>query len=129
MKLAATQISIDDYDVPEFAGLAARFGSDRYGFVVTPNVDHLIRYYEEVDFRAVYDAADYVLLDSRFMSHLLRVARGIRVRVCPGSDLTERLFNDVIARGDKVILIGGTSAQARALATGFGLEHLQHFNP
>jgi exopolysaccharide biosynthesis WecB/TagA/CpsF family protein len=122
-------ISIDDYDVSEFTGLAARFGIERYGFVVTPNVDHLIRYYEEDEFRAIYHAADYVLLDSRFLSHLLRLARGIRIRVCPGSDLTERLFNDVIARGDAVVLIGGDASQARALANTFGLQNLQHFDP
>jgi exopolysaccharide biosynthesis WecB/TagA/CpsF family protein len=124
-----TFISIDDYDVPEFSGLAARFGTERYGFVVTPNVDHLIRYYEDHEFRAVYAAADYVLLDSRFLAHLLRLARGIRIRVCTGSDLTQRLFNDVIARGDMVILIGGDVVQARALASTFALENLQHFNP
>jgi exopolysaccharide biosynthesis WecB/TagA/CpsF family protein len=129
MNRGPARISIDDYDVPEFTRLAARFGCERFGFVVTPNVDHLIRYYEEVDFRGVYDAADYVLLDSRFMSHLLRVARGIRLRVCPGSDLTQRLFNEVIKRGDAIVLIGGNAAQARALASGFGLENLQHFDP
>ena len=129
MNDSGTLISIDDYDVHEFTGLAARFGTERYGFVVTPNVDHLIRYYEEQEFRAIYDAADYVLLDSRFLSHLLRLARGIRIRVCPGSDLTERLFNDVIARGDVVILIGGDASQARALASRFGLQNLQHLDP
>jgi len=129
MSGAGTFIPIDDYDVPEFSQLAARFGTHRYAFVVTPNVDHLIRYHEESEFRAIYAAADYVLLDSRFFSHILRIARGISLRVCPGSDLTEHLFNDVIARGDVVIIIGGDSSQARALATSFGLENLQHFNP
>ena len=129
MNRAGARISIDDYDVGEFAEVAARFGSKRCGFVVTPNVDHLIRYYEEVDFRAIYDAAEYVLLDSRFMSHLLRLSRGIQVRVCPGADLTERLFSEVISRGDTVVLIGGTPAQARLLANAFALQNLQHFNP
>jgi len=49
--------------------------------------------------------------------------------VCPGADLTERLFNEVIARMDTVVVIGGTTAQARALAEEFGLQNLQHFNP
>jgi exopolysaccharide biosynthesis WecB/TagA/CpsF family protein len=129
MNRMGTRIPIDDYDVPEFTALAAGLGSDRYRFVVTPNVDHLIRYYEELNFRAIYDAADYVLLDSRFMSHLLRLSRGIRLRVCPGSDLTERMFKVVIGRGDTIVLIGGSAAQARSLVRNFGLTNLQHINP
>ena len=129
MNDAGLLISIDDYDVAEFTALAAWFGSGRYGFVVTPNVDHLIRYYEEHEFRDIYNAADYVLLDSRFLSHLLRLVRRIRIRVCPGSDLTHRLFNEVIARGDVVVLIGGDASQARALATRFRLQNLRHLNP
>jgi len=124
-----TLISIDDYDVAAFAELAAGFGTHRYGFVVTPNVDHLIRYYEEQEFRAIYAAADYVLLDSRFLSHVLRLWRGIRIRVCPGSDLTEELFRGVISKRDKVIVIGGEAWQAHQLATRYGLEYLEHFSP
>ena len=129
MKDLQTLISIDDYDVPEFADLAAAFGTARYGFVVTPNVDHLIRYYEEQEFRAIYAAADYVLLDSRFLSHVLRVSRGIRIRVCPGSDLTDQLFRHVIQKRDKVIVIGGRPWQVEWLTRQYGLENIEHFNP
>jgi exopolysaccharide biosynthesis WecB/TagA/CpsF family protein len=129
MMRANTRILLDDYDVGGFTGVAAGFGADRYAFVVTPNVDHLIRYYEDPAFRAVYDEAEYVLLDSRFLAHLLRVARGIRLRACPGSDLTEQLFRRVIRRDDTVILIGGHTEQARELTRRFNLQNLSHFNP
>ena len=129
MMRAATRILLDDYDVNEFTRLAARFGSERYGFVVTSNVDRLIRYREDMAFRAVYDEADYVLLDSRFLSHLLRMLRGIHLRVCPGADLTASLFKSVVARGDTVILIGGSAIQARELARRFSLRNLQHYSP
>lgn len=129
MKDTPTLISIDDYDVQEFLELAADFGTSRYGFVVTPNVDHLIRYHEEQDFRDIYAAAEYVLLDSRFLSHVLRLWRGMRIRVCPGADLTQQLFRHVIGKRDRVILIGGEIWQADWLADTYGLENLEHFNP
>jgi exopolysaccharide biosynthesis WecB/TagA/CpsF family protein len=129
VKELRTLISIDDYDVPEFADLAASFGTSRYGFVVTPNVDHLIRYHEEQEFRAIYAAADYVLLDSRFLSNVLRVSRGINIRVCPGSDLTDELFRHVIQKDDKVIVIGGRPWQVEWLARHYNLGNIEHFNP
>ena len=40
-------LDIDDYNLEEALKLVAMFGSERYGYVVTPNVDHLIRHYED----------------------------------------------------------------------------------
>jgi len=120
---------IDDLDLAEFTGVAATFGQDRYGFVVTPNVDHLIRYHEDAAFRALYNSADFVLLDSRVAALLLRTLRGIHLRVCTGSDLTVVLLSQVIAPKDRVVLIGGTETQAKDLVARFGLENVRHHNP
>lgn len=120
---------LDDFDLPAFTRLAAGFGSDRYGFVVTPNADHLIRLHDDPQFRTLYGHADFVLLDSRFLAHVLRITHGLRLPVCPGSDLTEALFGHVIRRDDKVVLVGGSSEQAQAIATRYGLGGLAHFNP
>jgi exopolysaccharide biosynthesis WecB/TagA/CpsF family protein len=120
---------LDDYDVDGFLRVAAAYGQERFGFVVTPNVDHLIRYHDDPTFRALYAEAAYVLLDSRFLAHIFRVSEGLRVRVCPGSDLTERLFKDVIRPEDNIVLIGGSPEQARLLAEKFGLVTLSHYNP
>lgn len=120
---------LDNYDVEGFLPVAAGFGRDRFGYVVTPNVDHLIRYHDDPVFRGLYAEAAYVLLDSQFLSRLLRAIQGIRVRVCTGSDLTAQLFARVVAPADRIVLIGCTDEQARLLAERYGLTGLCHYNP
>ena len=113
-RVAKLTFQFDNYDVAGFADVAASFGQDRYGYAVTPNADHMIRLHEDASFRALYAAANYVLLDSRFLSHVLRITKGIRLPVCTGSDLTAKLFSDVISPDDPLVLIGGSDEQARA---------------
>jgi exopolysaccharide biosynthesis WecB/TagA/CpsF family protein len=120
---------LDDYGVEEFIRLAAEFGEDEYGFVVTPNVDHLIRFHDDAAFRALYAEAAYILLDSRFLSNLFSVTKRLRPKVCTGSDLTAQLFAKVIEAEDSILLIGGDCAQAQALRDLYGLQGLRHFNP
>ncbi len=126
---AKLAFALDDYDLDGFAGVASAFGQRRYGFVVTPNADHLIRLHREPSFRALYADAAYVLLDSRFIAHLLRFTQKLRLPVCTGSDLTERLFAKVIQPDDPLVLIGGSAAQAAHLGDRYGLRRLAHFNP
>jgi N-acetylglucosaminyldiphosphoundecaprenol N-acetyl-beta-D-mannosaminyltransferase len=120
---------LDNYDVDGFLPVASAHRGGSFGYVVTPNVDHLIRYHDDPAFRAVYAGADYALLDSRFLSHVLRVSKGIHIRVCTGSDLTAQLFARVIEPHDPIVLIGCESANARVLADRYGLTALRHYNP
>lgn len=122
-------LSFDAHDLASFTDVASRFGSQDYGYAVTPNADHVIRLDESAPFRDLYAAADFVLLDSRFLANLLRVTRGLQLPVCPGSDLVTALFRDVIAGDDHLVLIGGSDAQAQRLAALHGLTQLAHFNP
>ncbi len=122
-------IGFDAYDLDGFVDVAERFGQDSFGYAVTANADHLIRLDDDASFRARYAAADYVLLDSRFLSKLLRATRGIRLPVCAGSDLTAALFRDVIDPDDTLVLIGGSEQQAGQLAARYGLRGLAHHNP
>ncbi|WP_161628845.1 WecB/TagA/CpsF family glycosyltransferase [Solimonas flava] len=124
-----TACDLDDYDLSRFIEVARGFGQDAYTYVVTPNVDHLIRLHDDVRFRALYEDAGYVLLDSRFLSHLLHFTRGVRLPVCAGSDLTGRLFGEVIAADDGLVLIGGSDAQAAMLRERYGLRRFAHHNP
>ena len=128
-RAAKLSFQFDNYDVAGFTDVAASFGQDRYGYAVTPNADHVIRLHEDASFRALFAAANYILLDSHFLSHVLRITRGIHLPVCTGSDLTAKLFSDVITPEDPLVLIGGSDEQARQLTERYGLRHLAHFSP
>jgi exopolysaccharide biosynthesis WecB/TagA/CpsF family protein len=120
---------IDDFGLPEFTAVAANYGQERFGYVVTPNVDHLIRYYEDPTFRAQYRAAEFILMDSRFAARLVRLLKGVHLPVCTGSDLTAKLLANVIEPNDRIVMIGGTDEQARQIADRYRLVNLQHHNP
>jgi exopolysaccharide biosynthesis WecB/TagA/CpsF family protein len=123
------ELRLDDVDLDRFLPIATAFGTERYGYAVTPNVDHLIRLHEDPRLRAAYAAATFTLLDSRVLALALRMTRGLQPRVCTGSDLTERLLLKVIGPDDAVILVGGRADQAQAIARRFGLRNLRHHNP
>jgi exopolysaccharide biosynthesis WecB/TagA/CpsF family protein len=125
----STIVRLHDCDLDNFTAIAAEFGSNHFAYVVTPNVDHLIRYCEDDSFRALYDDAGYVLLDSRLFSHVIGIARHIRLRVCTGSDLTERLLSKVVSADDRIVLVGGSAQQAMQLAQRYNLRSLKHWCP
>lgn len=120
---------IDDFGLTEFLKVAAAYGQDRFGYVVTPNVDHLIRYYEDANFRAHYRSAEYILMDSRFAARLVYLLKGVRLPVCTGSDLTAHLLGEVIRSEDRIVVIGGSAEQAQQIAARYGLHNLRHHNP
>lgn len=125
----ALACTIDDYDAGRFAAAAAAFGRQRYGYVVTPNTDHLIRLHDDARFREIYADASFVLLDSRVIAHLLRLLRGQALPVCTGSDLISRLFDRHVRPADPLVLIGGSDQQAQRLRARYGLQQLAHYNP
>jgi exopolysaccharide biosynthesis WecB/TagA/CpsF family protein len=119
----------DAYDVDGLVRNLAHAPQDRFGYVVTPNVDHLVRLHENPELISLYRDASYVVLDSRFLAHVMRLLRGVRLPVCPGSDLTARLFEDVIRPEDGIVVIGGSQEQARRLGERYRLRNLVHHNP
>jgi N-acetylglucosaminyldiphosphoundecaprenol N-acetyl-beta-D-mannosaminyltransferase len=120
---------IDDFGLPEFTAVAAGYGHERFGYVVTPNVDHLIRYYEDSSFRAHYRAADFILMDSRFAARLVKLLKGVQLPVCTGSDLTAQLLAHVVQPADRIVVIGGSAEQAGQIAAKYGLTNIRHHNP
>jgi exopolysaccharide biosynthesis WecB/TagA/CpsF family protein len=102
-----------------------------YGYVVTPNVDHVVRLNDEVqaaELKPLYEQADLSLCDSRIIAHLAR-ARGLTLPVVPGSDLTPRLFRDVIRPGNRIAIIGGDCDMVADLGRRNPGVELIHYEP
>lgn len=118
------------------AWLARVRAGDPYRYVVTPNVDHLVRLealgQDDATGRELaqaYREATLVLCDSRVLARLSRFY-GIELPLAPGSDLTVRLFAEVAQPGDRIAIVGGDAALLAALRTRFAaLDIVQHIPP
>ena len=111
-------LSFDQLDGDAVAGLLRERGADMpFAYLVTPNVDHVVRLSEidrASDIWWAYRRASWTLCDSRILARLAML-RGISLPVVPGSDLTARLFRDIAAPGDRICLIGGEEGDVASL--------------
>ena len=109
--------------------LAARPAEAAFGYVVTPNSDHLNRLASRPELKPLYEGALLRLLDSRVVGRLARTFRLATPPVVPGSDLTAALFDRVIAPEDPIAVLGGAPEVAAALADRYRLTRIVHHNP
>ena len=87
------------------AMIAARPPNAPFAYVVTPNVDHVVRLHlHRSDLWPVYRRAWLTLCDSRILAGLARQV-GLRLPVVPGSDLTQHMVGHAIAPGDRIAVI------------------------
>jgi N-acetylglucosaminyldiphosphoundecaprenol N-acetyl-beta-D-mannosaminyltransferase len=113
-------VPFDNFSLDHLLAIyAARDPAARFAYVVTPNVDHVIRLHQAADdprdaFGLAYCHALNRLCDSRIIALLARL-RGMALEVTPGSDLTVALFASVVGEGDRIALVGGSPAILQAL--------------
>jgi exopolysaccharide biosynthesis WecB/TagA/CpsF family protein len=84
----------------------------RFRYVVTPNVDHVVRLNGNRLIAQYYEDAWMSLCDSKPISALAH-AVSLDLPLVTGSDLTARLFKTVIKDGDLVTLIAADSGIVR----------------
>jgi len=114
------------------AWLVDRAADAPFAFIITPNVDHVVKLDAapaNAEIRKAYAGAALRLCDSRILARLARM-RGIELPVVPGSDLTAHLVMRIARAGDRLCLIGGDAAMLddlRALRP--DLDILQHVPP
>jgi N-acetylglucosaminyldiphosphoundecaprenol N-acetyl-beta-D-mannosaminyltransferase len=117
-RVSLFSIEIDVVKLPEALLTIERWlDEDRrdFRFVVTPNVDHIVRLNQLEDFRAAYRAASLVLADGKpvvLASWIL--GRPLPETVC-GSDLIPALFEHYTQRGGaplRVFLLGAAPGVA-----------------
>jgi len=94
-------------------------GEPRFSYVVTPNVDHIVRLERDPDAALIqaYEKADICLCDSRILARLASVS-GLRLEVVPGSDLTRDLLVSGMT-GGRIAVVGGDERLHAALAAAF----------
>jgi N-acetylglucosaminyldiphosphoundecaprenol N-acetyl-beta-D-mannosaminyltransferase len=109
--------------------IAARPGGAPFGYVVTPNADHLVRMSRDPDLAAIYRSAWMRLLDSRVVAGLA-TACGLPVpHVATGSDLTSLLLTRYIHRAEKIAIIGLRTAWLPMLVARGELAEPFHYDP
>jgi N-acetylglucosaminyldiphosphoundecaprenol N-acetyl-beta-D-mannosaminyltransferase len=109
--------------------IAARPADAPFGYVVTPNADHLVRLSRDPALATMYRDAWMRLLDSRVVAALGTVL-GVPVpRVATGSDLTSLLLSRHIHPSEKITIIGLRSAWLPALVGRCGLAEPFHYDP
>jgi len=111
------------------AWLAARDAAEPFGYVVTPNADHLVRLHRHPTMRRMYDGASLSLLDSRVIATAARLLGLPAPCVCTGSDLVELLLCQHLRPGERITIVGLHPAHLPALCARLGLAAPAHFYP
>lgn len=109
----------------------AKWMTSSHGFryIVTPNVDHIVRLWKEPDVYApLYDAAWLSVCDSRILELLAKFS-GVPLSAVPGSDLTAQLFDNIIARDDVINVIGADAEIIQSLKERYGVQTINHHEP
>ncbi len=109
--------------------IADRPATAGFGYVVTPNADHLVRMACDPKLRAIYQQASMCLLDSRVVACLARLLGLAAPPVVTGSDLTAYLLAHCIPPGERVTIIGLSAAFLPALVARYNLLPPAHHVP
>jgi exopolysaccharide biosynthesis WecB/TagA/CpsF family protein len=115
-----------------FSRIGAVTSDSAFEYLVTPNVDHLVRLHKSgsdiAGLADAYRSADLCVCDSKVLARLARW-RGVNLPVVPGSDLTAALFERIIADGDHIAIVGGNSAMIDDLKRKYPALRLSHHSP
>lgn len=109
--------------------LAERPAGAPFAYVVTPNVDHIVRIQRlRSDLWPMYRSAWLNLCDSRILA-LLASWTGRSLLPIPGSDLTADLLQQVVRPDDRIAVVGGDPVMIESVRQNYGLRNLVHHNP
>ncbi|WP_298919047.1 WecB/TagA/CpsF family glycosyltransferase [uncultured Algimonas sp.] len=100
-----------------------------FRYIVTPNVDHLVRLNREPDiYRPLYDASWLSVCDSRILEAMAKLS-GLPLSAVPGSDLTQQLFDNVITSDDPITVIGADADIVDRIKRRYDLTRINHHEP
>lgn len=125
-------IGFDQLGQTETVAEIARLGrAEGFGYVVTPNVDHVVRLHSAETYPAIWEAyrsSALCLCDSRILQLLSRIS-GIPLSLVPGSDLTVRILEDNDLGPRSFAVIGGDRDLFEHLANRYPTRRWYHHEP
>jgi len=89
-----------------------------FRYLVTPNVDHVVQLSKRPELGPLYEAADWMMCDSRILERLGRL-RGIDLACYPGADLVQDLMLDPRSQALKIAVVGPDAERFRLLREKF----------
>ena len=108
--------------------ISERPAAKPFAFVVTPNVDHLVRLEKDTVLARLYAQAWLTVCDSRILELIGRLS-GEKIDVAPGSDLTAKLFDHVIDPAEPITVIGGDKGVIDAVVRRYDLKDVRWHEP
>ncbi len=100
-----------------------------FKFIVTPNINHIVKLAEDTDLSKSYAEAEYILLDSKVLKVILDY-KGIKHgEVIPGSSLTERLFQQEELENFRVCVVGLENSDFDKLKEKYKTFNMFHVYP
>ena len=85
-------------------------------YVVTPNVDHIVKLENDEEFKEVYKEADLVLTDGQPLIWISKILKNPIVEKVSGSDLFPRTCQLAAEKGYTVFLLGAAEGVAKIAA-------------
>lgn len=102
--------------------------NEPFAYVVTPNVDHIVRLNKDKKLAPLYEKAWLCVSDSRILEIFAKIS-GINLPPCLGSDLAARLFAEDILYDEDVTIIGADKEVVDAVKEIYGLTNVNWYEP
>lgn len=90
--------------------------SNKYHYVITPNVDHIVKLESDQHFRKVYDSADLILTDGKPLIWISKYLKTPIKEKVSGSDLFPKICEMASRKKYKVFLLGAAEGVAQKAA-------------
>lgn len=100
-----------------------------FRYVVTPNVDHMVRIASDAHCAGLYAGAWLCLNDSKILGRLSRI-KGTPLTTVPGADLVAALLADArLERDAPLLVVGGAEGLPAELERRLGLTAVSQYRP
>jgi N-acetylglucosaminyldiphosphoundecaprenol N-acetyl-beta-D-mannosaminyltransferase len=127
-KIEFLSLCFDKYDsVEELANLV--LNSNSFLWIVTPNVDHVVRFHKSKIFADCYKKANITINDSNILNLLSKVNKVDLGCVIPGSDLTKCIMESKQIIDKSICIIGCSEDTVDVIHSKYKIKTINHYNP